>query len=246
MTIPQLSYLATSFWLSVWIPVDYVLPLYHGAIWFLLALFQRVYFVTGGDIGPDPDVFWGFSALSVLVGIVLGVLLQWLVPSPVLLSRRAGWEANVFIKAPVLTALYVGSQLFYARFPPQDDSPWGVILTGLLTSLIVAVTWFWSYSEPWARGNRKQTYIFFAYWIGLNLALVFFFFLGYTSLAEHFVALIAGGGTIALLLLLQLLLPRCYRPAGRDWQWDGTPALSQVLYPVASGKSQAPIVITQE
>lgn len=208
--IMQLHYLATAFWLSVWIPVDYVLPLYHGAVWFLLAVFQRLYFVAGGDIGTDPTIFWGMSAISTLLGVALGVLFQWLIPAPMLMSRRPGWEATVFIKAPVLTVLYVAAQLFYARLPPQDGTPWGLLLTTLLTTVVIAITWVWSYSEPWAREHPKSTFRFFVWWAVLNAVMLLFFFLGYTSIHEHIVALIAAGGAIVLLLLTQLAFPRCY------------------------------------
>lgn len=207
MTILQLHYLLTSFWLSVWIPITYIVPWYHAILWLLLALFQRIFFVAGGDVGPDPDVFWGFSALSVFIGSAVGVVFKWLVRSPRLLSTANGWEATAFIKAPVLTALFIAAQLFYAKLPPQADSPWGVILTGLLTSLIVAVTWGWSYSNPWARNNVRDTFIFFLWWIVINFVMVMFFFLGYTSLEEHFVALIAGGATLVLLVIFQFIIP---------------------------------------
>lgn len=208
--ILQLHFVLTAFWLSVWIPVDYVLPLYHGVVWFALALVQRIIFVIDNDVRPSATVYWGYSALSTLLGITLGVLFQWCVKPPVLLSRKPGFEARVFVKAPVLTALFVGAQVFYGKLPPQEDSPWGIILTAILTSVVIVVTWAWSYDEPSLHDTttaNADTYSSFLWWIGVNATLVLLFLLGYTSLAEETVALIAGGGTIVLLLVVQLFRP---------------------------------------
>lgn len=232
MAVLQLHYLLTSFWLAVWIPVNWIIPLYHGSIWFVYAVFQAIYFAAGGDVGSDPTAFHSFSALSVLLGIILGWLLQTFVPSPMLISTRTGWESTMFVKVPVLTLLFVGAQLFYAQMPPSTDTPWGVILTALLTTAIVVVTWVWSYTEPWARNDGKATFVSFMWWAGINFFVAIAFLLGYTDLADRYVAFIAGGGAIVLFLLVQFIFP-----GSSGWaRFAGPPKAMVIFAPTSNGE----------
>lgn len=202
--IHQFHYLVTAFWLSVWIPVDYVIPWYHAIVWFVLHATQVTIFVIDPDVLPTPSIFWGYGALSTLLGIIMGVVFQWTTKPPKLISSRHGWEATVFVKAPALTALFIGAQVYYGKLPPQDGTAWGIVLTSILTCVVVAVTWVWSYDEPWANdGATVNISSSFIWWIVLQFILTTSFVIGFSSLSEHIVTLIAGGGSLAVFLILR-------------------------------------------
>jgi len=211
--VPTYSILCYAFWFSFWIPVDWVFPLYHAWVFFLLALYQRIYLLAEGAI-PDPQEFWFWQFIVTLLGVLIGVAVQWITSPPPLLSTRHRWEKVVFIKAPVLSLAYIASQIFYWNLP-IPDSPWGIVLSILLTSVVIGVAWRWNLDQPWRVGDPVNTYVFWLWVLAVNLLLQVFHFILYTGLEAKYVGLIAGGATLLLVILSQVLIVFWWNRDGR-------------------------------
>lgn len=202
------SILLTAFWLSFWIPVDWIVPIYHAWVFVVIGLYQRIYFLAGGTI-TDTAEFWGWQYLITFIGILIGVTIQWITMPPPLLSTRHGWESDVFIKFPILTLLYLAAQIWFLRLPPPDN-PWGILLTILSTTVIIVIAWAWSYDQPWRDRDTVNTYMFWLWIFAVNFMLQAFHFLLYTSLESKWVSIIAAGGTLILLIISQVLISGCW------------------------------------
>lgn len=204
MTVPSYSLLCYAFWFSIWIPVDWIVPIYHAWVFFLLALYQRIYLLAGGAIPDQPD-FWFWQFVIVLIGVLVGVLVQWVTMPPPLLTVRHGWESVVLIKFPLLSVAYIASQIIYWRLPAPDN-PWGIILSILVTSVIIGITWAWSYDHPWRAGDPVNVPVFWLWVLAVNFLLQIIHYILYTGLMARYVSMIAGGGVFLIILLSQLLI----------------------------------------
>lgn len=221
MVIPSYSILSYSFWLSIWIPIDWIIPVYHTWVIFFLALYQRIYLLAGGDI-PNQEDFWFWQFLITIIGILVGVAVQWVTMAPPLLSTRHGWEKVVFVKFPLLTVAYIASQVIYWRLP-VPDSPWGITLSILITSVIIGVTWAWSLDQPWREGDPVNTYMFWLWVLIVNFLIQVLHFILYTGLEATWVSMIAGGATFILIIVSQILITGCWNKNDRmgipAWRW---------------------------
>lgn len=245
MTVPSYSILSYAFWLSIWIPVDWIIPVYHTWVIFALALYQRIFLVADGVIA-DPDDFWFWQFIIALLGILVGVVVQWVTMAPKLLSTRHGWEKVVFIKFPVLTIAYIASQIIFWRLP-VPDSPWGIVLSILITSVIIGITWAWSYDQPWREGDPVNTYVFWLWVLAVNFILQVFHFLLYTSLEAKYVSIIAGAATALIIIISQLLLTGWWNKDGRMttpfWRTFSSGSASQHHYYQHDSREQTTVLL---
>ena len=168
--------------------------------------FQALAFICGIATPSIEDyVFWQF--LTSLMGVLLGVLFLAVTKAPQMLRARAS-HAPVWIVFMAWLVLFLGSQLFYAFFPPPGQ-PWGLLATlgchaclfiGLWISLSSQAQ---SSSSPVFRDYLWTRFMFSA-WICTVVAVEAMFFLLYAMASDKWVAYIACGAGALVLVLARL------------------------------------------
>lgn len=208
MVLFSFHYALTSFWIGVWagwpagVPV--VVALHYGL--------QLVLWAAGLNTAPT-DVFWGWQALISFCGALLAMLFLWLsgrtaVGAHALLEVTPGHEV-VWVKGALATAAYVAIQLLYAHYPPPS-SAYGLVFTVVATLVLFAVLWNSLLFEGKTLGEDRFPLLFFAAWAALTVVVEGGFYLAYTALAEHWVALVALGIGAAAAILADLLHRRFF------------------------------------
>lgn len=200
--IPSLAYGSTAFFISVWIPLNSVIPYYHSFVFFLLFLFKGIVLISGGSI-TDQDIFWWWEFLLTAAGVFTGYVLKLATNGPQLLREKMGWETSVIIRFPLTTFLYAASILIYAndRLP---DSPWGLLGTALVSTLVILLVEIWTYNDNHltAGHSAKELMGFFLLWMTTNFIYYMFIWIVYSGLDELWVSFIACGGSIAFILII--------------------------------------------
>lgn len=202
--LPYYYYLLVPYFWTIWIQRPFV-------VFFIYLVFQSIWGVIKE---PFPlSEFLGWQSLTVLAGVLNGMVFLWVIKPPFLL-RFEDRFVSVWIKALISTTFFIGATIPYAVWLVPTYA-WGILLSTGLIIVALGVTWFSLYwVKGLFKGYKEDVTFFFLYWIGTTITMSVSFYLTYVII-ERWAAFCSFGITLVITLSALIFCPYHHKSSKR-------------------------------